>query len=479
MNFEEYRRHDAIGLAALVKKKQVTPGELLELALARLDQVNGVLNSVSTDIRDLARAAVAADLPEGPLKGVPFLLKDIGVAMKGVRTSAGSRLFKNSAPAAVDSALVAAYRKAGLVLFGKTNTPEFGMSAATETLAFGDTRNPWDIGRTPGGSSGGTSSAVSAGVTPASHGNDGGGSIRIPAACCGLFGFKPSRGRVSAAPLGDANCGPTINHVLTRSVRDSALLLDISCEPQPGDFYWLSPPETPFVKVVGKAPGKLRIGYIPEPFMWNEIEAPVRTATANAARFCESLGHHVEETKVDFDFGAYRRAIVPVYLSGMALMLDAEAKRRGAPITPDDVEQMAYSCLEDGRHVEGTRVMEAYGVYYAMGQKFAQVFEKYDVLLQPTLGQLPVPIGALRTRGWPDRETFTDELYRFMCNTQPYNAIGAPAMSVPLAMSESGLPIGIHFAAKPGNDALLFQLAGQLEFARPWFDRVPPELPAR
>jgi len=478
MNFEEYRRYDAIGLAALVKKKQVAPGELLEIALARLDQVNGVLNSVNTDLREQARAAIAAGLPDGPLKGVPFLLKDIGIVMKGVRTCAGSRLFKNSAPATVDSALVAAYRKAGLVLFGKTNTPEFGMSAATETVAFGDTRNPWDINRTPGGSSGGTSSAVSAGVTPASHGNDGGGSIRIPAACCGLFGFKPSRGRVSASPLGDASCGPTINHALTRSVRDSALLLDISCEPVPGDFYWLSPPTTPFVKAVNNTPGKLRIGYLPQPFMWDEIEAPVRAATVDAARLCESLGHHVEEATVDFDFRAYRRAIEPIYLSSMALMLDAEAKRRGAPITPDDVEQMAYSCLEDGRHIKGTRVMEAYGVYYAMGQTFADVFQKYDVLLQPTLGQLPVPVGTLRTHGWPDRETYSDALYRFMCNTQPYNAIGAPAMSVPLAMSESGLPIGIHFAAKPGNDALLFQLAGQLEAARPWFDRVPRELPA-
>ena len=475
MKFEEYRRHDAIGLAGLIAQKQVSPEEVFEVAINRLDQVNPKLNAVNTDLRDEARAAIKAGLPNGPLKGVPFLLKDLGVLMKGVRTCGGSRLFKDSAPAAVDSALVSAYRKAGLVLFGKTNTPEFGMSAATETVAFGITRNPWDTERTPGGSSGGTSAAVAAGVVPASHGNDGGGSIRIPAACCGLFGLKPSRGRISSSPLGDANCGPAINHVLTRSVRDSALLLDLSCKPVPGDFYWITPPETPFLKEVGRDPGKLRIGYVPDPLMWHEMDGEVREATAEAARFCESLGHHVEETKIEFDFGAYRRAVAPVYMANMTVMFNTEAKRRGRPITRDDLEDMAYAVLEDGRNVTGAEVAEAYLVYYAMGQTFARVFEKYDVLLQPTLAQLPVPVGTLRTMNWPHREVFTDALYRFMPNTQPYNATGSAAMSVPLAMSKFGLPIGIHFAASPGAEALLLRLAGQLEAARPWFDRVPPE----
>ncbi len=476
MKFEEYRRHDATGLAALVAGNQVSPGELLDTALARLDQVNPSLNVIAADLREMARKTIDAGLPAGPLRGVPFLLKDLGVLMKGARTCAGSRLFKNSEPAAVDSALVAAYRRAGLVLFGKTNTPEFGMSAATETVAFGDTRNPWDTDRTPGGSSGGTAAAVASGVVPASHGNDGGGSIRIPAACCGLFGLKPSRGRISNSPLGDAACGPGVNPVVTRSVRDSALLLDLSCHPVPGDFYWITPPQTPFLAEVGRDPGRLRVGFIPDPLMWHEMDGEVRAATAEAARLCESLGHHVEETKIDVDFAAYRQAIVPVYMSNMALMFAAEAKRRGSPITRDDIEDMAYAVLEEGAATRGVDVADAYAFYYAMGQAFARVFERYDVLLQPTLAQLPVPIGALRTMDWPNRETFTDALYRFMANTQPYNAIGSAAMSVPLAMSKSGLPIGIHFAAAPGAEALLLRLAGQLETARPWFDRVPPEL---
>ncbi len=261
-------------------------------------------------------------------------------------------------------------------------------------------------------------------------------------------------------------------------MRDSALLLDISCRPVAGDFYWLSPPQTPFIEEVRRDPGKLRIGYIPEPFMWHEIEAPVREATSEAAKLCESLGHHVEETKIAIDFQAFRAALEPIYMSNMAAMFSYEAKRRGRPITESDIEQMAFAVLLESPHVTGTAVVEAYAFHYAMGQVFAKAFETYDVLLQPTLGQLPVPVGALKLHGWPDRHTFTDALYRFMPNTQPYNSIGAPAMSVPLAMSKSGLPIGTHFAAAVGNDALLFSLAGQLEKARPWFHRVPPEFPA-
>jgi len=474
MEWEEYRKYDAIGLAELVRKREV-----LDAALSRLDQVNGKLNAVNLDLRTQARSAIDTGLPDGPLRGVPFLLKDLGLLVKGAPTRGGSRLFKNAEPAPVDSALIAAYRNAGLVLFGKTNTPEFGMSAATESVAFGVTRNPWDTSRTPGGSSGGTAAAVAAGVVPASHGTDGGGSIRIPAACCDLFGFKPSRGRISNAPLGDSWGSHSVNHAITRSVRDSALLLDISCLPDPGDFYWLSPPETPFVDEVKREPGRLRIGYVAEPFMWSEIEAPVRDATAAAARLCESLGHHVEETVVPADFAGLRNAIASNVLSNVSMMLRQEAIRRGRPITGDDVEDIPLMVMEEGERISGIQLAESFPVFYSVGQVFADAFKKYDVLLQPTVGQLPVPIGALKMTGWPDRETFTDALYRFMCNTQPYNVIGATAMSVPLAMSDSGLPIGIHFAARQGNEAVLFRLAGQLEAAKPWFDRNPPELAAR
>jgi Asp-tRNA(Asn)/Glu-tRNA(Gln) amidotransferase A subunit family amidase len=474
LNFEEYRSYDAIGLARLVATGDVTPGELLETALTRLDQVNGTLNAVITDLRDDARRAADKGLPGGPLCGVPFLIKDIGMMMKGVRTSAGSALFRDAAPASADSALIAAYRAAGLNLFGKTNTPEFGMAAVTEPVAFGVTRNPWNLSRTPGGSSGGTAAAVAAGVVPAGHGNDGGGSIRIPASCCGLFGFKPSRGRVSASPLGDSWGGFAVNHALTRSVRDSALLLDLSCQPVPGDAYPLPPPETSFLKEAARDPGKLRIAYIPGGLMPYTVEPAVASATRDAAKLCESLGHHVEETKIDADFAAVAEKANAIILSNAALMLTLEGERRGRPVAQGEIESIAWLALERGRKTSGMEVMQAFAALYAFGQTMARAFEPYDVLLLSTLGRLPVPVGELSTADIDDK-TYDAALYGFIPNTQPFNIWGAPAMSVPLAMSTEGLPIGIQFAARPGNEAVLFRLAGQLEKAAPWAGRRPKE----
>jgi len=474
LNFEEYRSYDAIGLAELVAKRDVTPGELLETALARLDQVNDTLNAVIVDLRDDARRAAREGLPKGPLHGVPFLIKDIGMMMKGVRTCAGSALFRDAAPALVDSALVASYRAAGFNLFGKTNTPEFGMAAVTEPVAFGVTRNPWNLARTPGGSSGGSAAAVAAGVVPAAHGNDGGGSIRIPAACCGLFGLKPSRGRVSAAPLGDTWGGFAANHTLTRSVRDSALLLDLSCQPVTGDAYPLPPPQTPFLKEVERDPGKLRIGYITGGLMPYAIEASVAAATRDAAKLCETLGHHVEETKIDADFAGVAEKANAIILSNVALMLTLEEERRGRPIVEGEIESIAWLALQRGRRTSGIEVMQAFAALYAFGQAMARVFDNYDVLLLSTLGRLPVPVGELSTADI-DENTYDAALYGFIPNTQPFNICGAPAMSVPLAMSDGGLPIGVQFAAKTGNEAVLFRLAGQLEKAAPWIGRRPKE----
>lgn len=472
MTFEEYRKHDAIGLAELVANRDVTPAELLEIALVRLDEVNGALNGVITDLREEARQAAGQGLPQGPLCGVLFLIKDIGVVMKGVRTCAGSRVFKDAAPAAVDSALVSAYRGAGLNLFGKTNTPEFGMAAVTEPVAFGITRNPWDSSHTPGGSSGGSAAMIAAGVVPAAHASDGGGSIRIPASCCGLFGFKPSRGRVSASPLGDAWCGFAVNHALTRSVRDSALLLDISCQPVPGDTYWLSPPETSHLNEVGRDPGRLRIGYVPGALMPGETEAAVADAARDAAKLCETLGHHVEEIRIDADFEAAATHANAIVLANVAAMLTREGERRGHTVTRDELESLAWIAWQRGKATQATQIMDAFVTIYNFGQSIARVFETYDVLLMSTLGRLPVPIGELSPAD-VEEESYNRALYRFIPNTQPFNINGSPAMSVPLAMSAQGLPIGIQFVATPGAEALLFRLAGQLETAKPWADRVP------
>jgi amidase len=474
MTPEEFQNEDAVGLADLIARKEVSESEVLDAALTRLGEVNGTLNAVINVLEGEARRAIADGLPDGPLRGVPFLLKDLGVLMKGVPTGAGSRLYKHSAPAAQDSALVAAYRRAGLVLFGKTNTPEVGMAATTEPVANGPTLNPWDLKRTCGGSSGGSAAAVAARVVPAAHASDGGGSIRIPASCCGLFGLKPSRGRVSASPLGDSWGGFAVNHAVTRSVRDSAVLLDVSCHPVAGDSYWLEPPKTPFAEEVGRDPGKLRIGLIPGALMAPELEPEVARALGDAAVLCEDLGHGVEETRIGADFAAMREAANTIVMASVALMLQREGERRGSPLREDEVESVPWIGLQQGTATTATQIMDAFLFVYEFSRMLAAMFETYDVLLLATLGRLPVPVGELSIAA-VDPVTYPDALYAFMPNTQPFNVCGAPAMSVPLGMSADGLPIGVQFVAPVGGEAVLLRLAGQLEAARPWADRRPIE----
>lgn len=471
MKFEEYRRHDAISLAGLVAKREVTPDELLDAALARAAQVNPTLNALIVNLEDEARAGIKAGLPDGPLKGVPYPVKDISVNMKGVPTGAGSRLFKN-AVADADSSIVTLYRKAGLSLFAKSNTPEFGLACVTEPVANGKTLNPWSLGHTSGGSSGGAASAVAAGIVPAAHGSDGGGSIRIPASCCGLFGLKPSRGRVSLAPAGEGWGGLSVQHALTRSVRDSALLLDIACKPQPGDPYWLDPPVTPFLDEVGKAPGKLRIAYTTSTLVWGETHAEPAKAVLDAAKLCEALGHTVEEAKPAVDFQQMAVHANTLVTCAVAATLDREAERRGTPIAREEVEHLTWMIYQNAAAFTGAQAALALQTLHALSRQLAAFFETYDVFLLPTLAKAPVPVGEINTDA-ADMTDYPERLYSFIPNTQPFNIGGQPAMSVPLSWSDAGLPIGVQFVAKGGAEALLFRLAGQLEQAQPWFDRVP------
>lgn len=474
MTFEEYARYDAIGLAGLIAAKEVSESEVLDAALSRLDAVNPTLNAVIDVFQEEAREAIRSGLPEGPFRGVPLLIKDIGVWMKGRTTAAGSRLLKDSATATQDSALIAAYRQAGLVLFGKTNTPEFGMAATTEPVAFGTTRNPWDLDRTCGGSSGGAASAVAAGVVPAAHGSDGGGSIRIPSSCCGLFGMKPSRGRVSSAPLGDAWSGVAIHHALTRSVRDSAALLDATCTPIEGDTSWLPTPAVPFLAEVERDPGTLRIGVVNRNLLNYEIEAPVAAATAAAARLCEQLGHRIEEAAFDLDFHAATDAANLIVSAAAAAMLDRIGVMRGGPVLEEEVESVPWIVYQDGKRSSGREVMEAFATKYNFTLAIGRAFEQHDVMLLPTLGRLPVPVGELSIAKVTSRDAYAEGLYSFT-NTQPFNISGNPAMSVPLGVSRDGLPIGVQFVGRLGDEATLFRLAGQLEQAAPWTHRRPDE----
>ncbi len=465
MNPDEYRRLDAIGLARLVARGEVSAAELLEAATARMAEVNPKINAVTLDLSE--RARVEPPRP-GPFAGVPFLLKDLGATLEGAPTSAGSRVFAER-KAEADSALAGLYRKAGLNIFGKTNVPELGAWPVTESKLLGPCRNPWDLQRTSGGSSGGSAAAVAAGIVPAAHASDGGGSIRVPASCCGLFGLKPSRGRVSAAPRGESWAGASIEHAVTRSVRDSAALLDISCLPQPGDPYYLSPPERPFREEVCRAPGRLRIAFTAATLQGHALDPECASAVTEAARLCEELGHEVEEVSVPGDFAAMQAAAGVVIYASTAATLDAEAERRGRAIGEDEIEPLTAAMRRRGQKVTASDYIRARETLHAFGRELVSLFENHDVLLLATLGLPPIPVGWLTQ----ERQEITERIFRFIPNTQAFNITGQPAMTVPLAWSAAGLPIGVQFVGRMGEDATLLRLAGQLEQARPWFDRTP------
>ena len=469
MNQSDYDQQDAVGLANLIRRGEISAAEALEAALSRAEAINGDINAITFSMATEARSLVQGGGPAGGLGGVPFLLKDLSAQAAGTPTSAGSRLFANlNYPA--DNAIVEAYRRAGLVIFGKTNTPEFGLEPVTEPERLGPSRNPWNLDRTPGGSSGGAAAAVAAGIVPAAHSSDGGGSIRIPASCCGLFGMKPSRGRVSLAPADEGWGGFSIQHAVTRSVRDSAVLLDVISTPQPGDPYWAPPPARPFAEEVTRDPGKLKIAVSLESIAGPGLDPQCAEAVRDAARLCESLGHIVEDVTLGWDYGPVQEAGGLIIAANIATLLDTEALRRGRAIAEDEVEALTLGIYERGRQITAPQYIKALQIAHAFGRRAAQAFRHFDVLLTSTLGSPPVPVGWLRG-GPPDR--YMERLLTFMPNTQPFNVSGQPAMTVPLAWSVEGLPIGIQFVGQGADEAMLFRLAGQLEKAAPWAHRRP------
>ena len=469
ISFEDYRANDAVGLAGLVAKGEVSAGELLDAAVARMAAVNPQINAVTMDLADRARREIADVKPQGPLGGVPYLLKDLGATLAGAVTTGGSRLFKDSV-AVADSAFTASCKQAGLVIFGKTNTPEFGLMPVTEPELLGPCRNPWDLGRTPGGSSGGAASAVAAGILPAAHATDGGGSIRTPASACGLFGMKPSRGRVSFSPLGEGWGGASTPHAVTRSVRDSAVLLDTVCRPQPGDPYYLDAPATPFADEVGRPPGKLRIAFTTQALASAGLDPECAQAVHAAAKLCASLGHSVDEvTQLPGDLAAMQAGAGDVIAASIAASLETEGLRRGRPVAEGEVEALTWAMARRGERVTGSTYVRGLAAIHAYGRAMAGLFADYDVLLMSTLGSPAIPIGWLTE----DPNLYVERLFAFMPNTQAFNNSGQPAMSVPLAWSKAGLPIGLQFVGGMAQEAMLFRLAAQLETASPWFGKVP------
>src|SRR5262245_20367026 len=472
MKAEEFDRFDGLGLAELVRRRQVSPSELLEHAITRLEAVNPALNTVVAKLYDRARAAIADGLPDGPFTGVPYLLKDLGAHYAGAVTSFGSALFKDFV-VDHDSEITARLRRAGLVIFGKTNTPEMGLAASTEPRLFGPTRNPWSLAHSSGGSSGGSAAAVAAGVVPMAHATDGGGSIRIPASACGLFGLKPTRARNPMGPdAGEGWGGASVGHAVTRSVRDSAALLDATSGPDLGDPYWAPPPARPFLEEVGRDPGHLRIAITTTPWNGQPVDPECAEAARAAGRLCEKLGHSVEEASPVVDAQALGAATLVIIGANLRVALEARAKALGRELAEKDVERVTWIRALDGHTARAADYARSIGVVHRTGRQVAPFFRRFDVLLSPTMCRPPHPLGVI--------DMMTDDLDRYgqavlgtIAFTSLWNACGKPAMSVPLAWSHAGLPLGVQFIGGFGDEATLLRLGAQLEAAQPWADRRP------
>jgi Asp-tRNA(Asn)/Glu-tRNA(Gln) amidotransferase A subunit family amidase len=469
----EYDNLDALALSALVRGKHVSAEEVLETALDRIARRNPALNALVTPLFESARGEVAAGLPEGPFTGVPFALKELVVSVLGAPTTAASRLYADAMPAA-DSEIVTRLRQAGLVILGKTNSSEFGLAPATESALFGATRNPWNTDFSPGGSSGGAAAMVAARMLPMAHATDGGGSIRIPASCCGLFGLKPTRGRVSFGPEGaEGLSGLAHQHAVTRSVRDSAALLDVVAGPMAGDPYTAPKPERPFLQEVDTPPGRLKIGFTTAALGGFDIDPDCIEAVHAAARLCESLGHGVQEARPEFNAEVVFADFTTVFQVGAAANV---ARRTGGGLPdPGMLEPLTYAAAARGQKIGAADYMLAVSRLHREARRVAAFFERYDIWLTPTLTMPPRRLGFFST-ATGDVDTWFRSVVAFMSFTALCNITGQPAASLPLHWNDAGLPIGCQFSARYGDEATLFQLSSQLEQAQPWKQRKPPDL---
>jgi len=483
---------DATALAALVTRGEVHPRELVDAALVGLDAVQPRLNAVVHSMAESARQAAAGELPEGPFRGVPMVVKDLDGFTAGAPYTMSSRFLKDFVPSH-DAEVIARLRRAGFVLVAKTNCPELGILGTTEPEWRGPTHNPWNPEHTPGGSSGGSAAVVAARAVPVGHGGDGGGSIRIPASACGLFGLKASRGLLPVGPdLGEGWGGYVVPGVLTRTVRDTAAIYDALRGPAPGDPYAGPTLARPLADELSTDPRRLRVAVCRDSLFGRELHADVLAGLEATARLCESLGHHVEEARPTFD----RHELVMAYLTQVAASVAAEvddaARWAGRPATAAGFEPGTWFLNQLGRKLTAVELQHSRDTCHAAGRRLAAFFGQYDVLLLPTLAYPParlgegglktadrIGLGVLRSAPFGPvmmavLRDLADRSLEKVPNTQLFNMTGLPAMSVPLHQTSAGLPVGMQFAAGFGRDGLLVQLAGQLERARPWIERRPP-----
>lgn len=491
--FKEYDQYDGLGIAELIKKKEVSAQEVLAEAINRIERINPTINSVITKIYDMASKTLENPLPDGPFKGVPFLIKDLVSAFAGVPMTMGSKAYKDYVPE-YDCELMKRYKNSGVVILGKTNTPEFGLLGITEPELHGPTRNPWNISHTPGGSSGGSAASVASAMVPMATGGDGGGSIRIPASCCGLFGLKPTRGRTPTGPdYGLIWQGAAVEHIISRSVRDSAAMLDTTNGSDVGALYVIPDPKRPYLTEVNQDPGKLRIAFCKRSPLGTYVHPECEQAVDNTAALLESLGHVVDEVEPDLDGQALAKSFFMMYFGEIAADIKAIKKVLGRKARPSDVEGPTWALSLLGGAYSAEEFVTSMRQWNVAARKMGEFHGKYDIYLTPTTATPPVKIGELqpspveqvlmkitntlragrmiRLSGIADKIAI--ESLAKTPFTQLANFTGQPAMSVPLHWTPDGLPCGVHFMAPFGDEATLLSLAAQLEKALPWFDKRP------
>jgi amidase len=471
---------DATETAQNVARGLVSPGELLDAALAAVERLNPALNAVVLVQEGAARRAIAQGLPRGPFRGVPFLIKDLGCEAVDFLSHNGSRLLAETRYAR-DSAIFQRMRATGLVTFGRTTSPEGGIGPATESAVYGGpTRNPWNLDHTSGGSSGGAGAAVAAGIVPCAHGSDGGGSVRIPASSCGLFGFKPTRARLPDGPyVGEGWAGMAIDGFLTRSVRDTAILLDACEGADPGAPYWAPPLGRGHAAAISRPPRRLRVAVCDTTFTGDPIHTECHAAVHGAAKLLADLGHHVDHARPRAHVLRMMRAWTDIVACGTALGI--RTALNGRPLGPDDVEGLGRGAMAHAATITGERYLQAVGEIHAFGRQMAAFFAPdkgpgWDILLSATLAEPPARVGrfAHGTEDYVAYRTGPQGVFAYSPFCAVFNASGQPAASVPLHMAADGLPVGIHLAAPFGADEQLIALCAEIEAARPWIDRRPP-----
>jgi amidase len=458
-----FATHDALAVADLIRTRKLGAKEVLDSTLANLRRLNASLNAI-TDFYDDAPPAA-----DGPFHGVPYVIKQLMADCAGHPTTVGSKFFAQQPVAAADSAAVARMRRAGLVIVGRTNTSEFGLAPTSEPAFGGATVNPWRKDLSPGGSSGGSAAIVAARGLPMGHATDGGGSIRIPASLCGLFGLKPSRGRTSLSPIGETLAGAGTQHCVSISVRDSAALLDAVAGSEPGDPYSAPPPSGTFLDATRRPSGRLRVAFMRKPVGGEALDPVLVRAVERTAKLLEELGHQVEEASLQYDAATLDAAFWRIMAANT--WTNIQARAAGRVPGPDDLEPVTRLYAERGRAVTADEYIRSVQTFHRTGRQLGAFFEKHDVLLSTTIARTHLPLGTVRMDG--SAEDFERAVAPMTPFTAVCNATGAPAMSVPIEWTDDGLPIGMHFVARYGAEETLYALAAQLEQARPWRNRRP------